>query len=123
MADRFVLHEDGTIELGWDEISCTLRRPKVGEWLSFNEEYARAVAWQEKETKGKKPTVLEAVEKGPFRPLYQRLMLELGDTKVELGDLPLWLCLSPPFQRIADWWLGSPLARQEAVTLQAIASR
>jgi hypothetical protein len=121
--EAFVLHEDGTVTLGWDGFTTTLRRPKAGEWLSFTEEYEAANAWAGKETKGKKPTVREAVEGGPFRALGHRLIRELGGEDIPIEDIPIWLCLGAPYQRISDWWLASPLARQEAAVVARTMSR
>lgn len=112
--DVLVLHEDGTVTIGWDEFSCKLRRPKAGEWLSFMEESEAADLWAQGE--GDPPaakTLREALDGGPFLVLYQRLFAELAGTNIEVGDLPPWLAVGDTFRRVSQWWMASPLSRAD----------
>lgn len=122
MGDTLELRENGEVVIGWDETVVTLRRPKVGEWLSFMEESEAADAWARGESaaEGETPTprsIKDALADGPFLALYQRMILDLGGTQVETADMPTWLAVGDTMRRISAWWIASPLARSEVATL------
>lgn len=140
--DVFVLHDDGTVALGWDgeggRVDVTLRRPTVGQWLDFMEASEAADAWIRNEpTTDEKPkgrskadpavapaprTVGDLMREGPYLDLYARVMLELGSTEVAREAMPPWLADGGVFRDISGWWRTSPLHRR-AVTANLTPSR
>lgn len=129
MADQLVLHEDGTVTIGWGDFAITLREPNIGEWLSFEQESGRANDWAkgdavDGEEEPTPRTIREAADGGPFLALYERLIRELGiGLTVEVPPLPPWLAAGAVFSRISAWWSASPLSRREATALTATLSR
>lgn len=126
--DVFTLNEDGTVTIGWGSISSTLRRPTVGEWLSFMEESERANAWADgtppkKGSEPAKPTVRDAVVGGPYRTLYARILTELGPAPVDVKDLPIWLSLGDPFRRLSNWWVSNPLSQADQAAMSRALSQ
>lgn len=120
MGDQLVMHDDGTVTIGWGDFSTTLREPDIGEWLSFEQEFARANAWARgEEAEGENPpTVLDAATDGPYLALYTRLVTELGvGLTGDVPTLPPWLTVGAVYGRISQWWSTSPLSRQEAAAL------
>lgn len=120
--DVFTLNEDGTVTIGWGSTSTTLRRPTVGEWLSFMEESERADAWADGTAPKKggpvvKPTVRDAVLTGPYRPLYARILAELGGLSVDVKDLPMWLSLGDAMRRLSNWWMSNPLSQADQAAM------
>lgn len=115
MGDVLTLHEDGTVTVGWDDVSATLRRPKVGEWLSFMEESERADDWNPHgEVDGELPprTYMDLVgPDGPYLTLWRRVLAELGGTSVEREDMPPWLADGAVFRNVSGWWRTNPLLR------------
>lgn len=124
MGDQLVMHEDGTVTIGWGEFSTTLREPTIGEWLSFVQEKDRAETWARGEQDapaGEEPTpklLKEAAEDGPYLKLYGRMIRELGiGLTGEAPDLPPWLAAGDVFTRISNWWSANPLSRREAAAV------
>lgn len=125
--DVLVLNEDGSVSIGWEGISpATLRRPTAGEWLSFMEEIEAADAWARGEAPEDAPkagdeptrkTAVEALKDGRYLRLYQRMLAELADVKVEPSDMPPWLGVGAVAARIGAWWVSSPLHRSEAAAV------
>lgn len=122
-ADTLILHEDGTVTIGWDDTRAVLRRPKARQWLSFQEESEAADVWSRGDPDADPPvaekTIVEALKEGPYLRLYQRMLQELGETDVLLDDMPIWCATGDVFRRISGWWWQSPLARSEATQLAA----
>lgn len=116
MGDVLTLHEDGTVTIGWGDVSTTLREPTVGEWLSFMQESERANQWAKGDTPEEgEPTprtVQEAADDGPFLKLYQRMLSVLGGLDVGTDAMPPWLAVGATFDRISAWWSANPLSRQ-----------
>lgn len=127
MASQFVLHEDGTVAIGWGEFACTLREPVIGEILSFARESEEADKWargesaegEEAEPKG----TIECLDGGPYLALYQRIIAELAGVAVDASQLPVWLATGDSFRRLHTWWLSSPLSRADQVAVTRTLSR
>jgi len=112
--DVLELRDDGTVVVGWDQTSITLRRPKVGEWLSFIEESETAIAWTRAEKDGQTPSLRELVgPNGPFLTLHRRVLLELGGTTLERDDLPIWMASGDMIAKLSSHWLRAPLDPSE----------
>lgn len=123
--DVLELREDGTVQIGWDGFRTILRRPKVGEWMSFIEEADLADAWlrQEDTPEAKPRTTSElAGPDGPFLTLYAHVISTLGQA-VERADLPLWLIDGAVFRDVSGWWRSNPLHRAATAAILTTPSR
>lgn len=128
--DTLDLRDNGTVRLAWDQIDITLRRPKIGEWLSYLEEADAADTWattqvptgaEGEETRPR--TLLDLIgTDGPYLSLYQRILAELGDTKAEREDLAPWLCDNSVIRKLSAHWRANPLTRGADALAQATAT-